>query len=193
MDKLAGYTDQQLAVLVKENDADAFVELTARYMGVIRIKAASLHAVPLDADDLCQEGLLGLFGAARSYRPDFGTSFRTYAGICIENRMVSACRVAAGRKNLPLNNFVSLSADQNLESFVTTDQVANPETLLIDRESVENVRRRINQSLSKMEQQVLLLYLGGRSYEEISVELNISVKAVDNAIQRVRRKLKRPF
>lgn len=189
-------SDQQVAELVNEGDTDAFVELTARYMGLIRAKAASFRAIPLEAEDLYQEGLMGLLHAAHSYRADGSASFKTYAGICIYHQMVTACRSAFSRKNLPLHNFVSFHDAEQEETWnfpLVSDQIANPETLLIDRENLEGLRARINQSLSKMEQRVLFLYLNGCTYQEIAQKQSISVKAVDNAIQRVRKKLKNPF
>ena len=135
---------------------------------------------------------MGLLSAALTFKEDGSASFKTYAGVCIANRIITAYRSAASQKNLPLNNFVSLNDDVSGLRF-TSDQVINPETLLIDRENLQIVKSRIEQTLSKMEQQVLSLYLGGCSYQEISARLNISVKAADNAIQRIRRKLKKPF
>lgn len=104
--RMESYPDQQLAALVRDGDPDAFLELTSRYMTLIRAKAAPFHGTMLEADDLCQEGLLGLLDAVRSFREDGGASFRTYAGTCITNRIINGLPVAAGRKNLPLNNFV---------------------------------------------------------------------------------------
>lgn len=191
-DDLAGLTDLELVSLVKENNAEAFVELTSRYLNLIRAKAAPFHTTAMDADDLCQEGLMGLLSAALTFEEKGPASFKTYAGVCISNRIITAYRTAASQKNLPLNNFVSLNDDVSGLHF-TSDQVINPETLLIDRENLQIVKSRIERTLSKMEQQVLSLYLGGCSYQEIAARLNISVKAADNAIQRIRRKLKKPF
>lgn len=140
---------------------------------------------------LCQEGLLGLFSAARSYNPNKDASFKTYAGICIQNRMVATYRACARKKNIPLGQLVSLNDEEasQLNIHGTSQALSNPETLLIDRENLEMVHQRIRQSLSKLEQQVLFLYLSGQSYSEIAAKLAIPAKSVDNAIQRVRRKL----
>ncbi len=195
-DQLPELSDQQVAELVNEGNMDAFVELTARYIGLIRGKASAFRGVPIDAEDLYQEGLLGLLHAAHSYRSSGSASFKTYAGVCIYHQMVTACRSALSRKNLPLHNFVSFhDAEQNdcWTTSLMSDQIANPETLLIDRENLEGLRARINQSLSKMEQEVLFLYLNGCTYQEIAQKQVVTVKAVDNAIQRVRKKLKNPF
>lgn len=195
LNEMSGYTDDQLVSLVGNGNADAFVELTGRYLSLIRAKAAPFRSSMLETDDLCQEGLLGLFSAARSYQSGGKASFRTYAGVCITNRIITAYRTAAGHKNFPLNNSLSLNdnPDLDLDVRLPLDLVANPETLLIDRENLEIVKKHIKQTLSKMEQQVLFLYLSGYSYAEISANLHITVKAADNAIQRVRRKLAEPF
>ena len=176
-EQMENYTDNQLVSFIQKGNSDAFVELTARYLSFIRAKAHPFRSSVLEADDLCQEGLLGLFSAARSYNPNKDASFKTYAGICIQNRIVAAYRACARKKNIPLGQLVSLN-----------DEEAS-ETLLIDRENLEMVHQRIRQSLSKLEQQVLFLYLSGQSYSEIAAKLAIPAKSVDNAIQRVRRKL----
>lgn len=195
--EMSGFSDAQVIALVNRENTDAFIELAARYMSLIRAKAAALRTGSLlEPEDLYQEGLMGLLSAAHSYRESGSASFRTYAGICIYNQMVTACRSAASRKNLPLHNFVSLQdAEQNqsVEAAFVSDQAANPETLLIDRESLEGLKARIHQTLSKMEQEVLFLYLNNCTYHEIADRLSLPAKSVDNAIQRVRRKLKEPF
>lgn len=189
--KMADYTDSQLANLVSLGNADAFVELTTRYMSLIRVKSAPFRSTMLECDDLCQEGLLGLLSAARTYDSDGKAGFKTYAGVCINNRIIMAYRAAASRKNLPLINFVSLSDDSS--NMDVSDSSSNPEAVFMDRESVETMRQRIQQNLSAMEQQVLTLYLGGCSYHEIAAKLRVTSKAADNALQRVRVKLKHVF
>lgn len=189
--QMANFTDGQLASLVSNNDSSAFVELTARYLPLVKAKAARFRSTMLETDDLCQEGLMGLLNAARTYDSAGGASFKTYAGVCITNRMIMACRTAANQKNLPLNNFISLS-DHDTELDVS-DNTTNPETVLIDSESLELMRQRMEQMLSQMELRVLMLYLDGCSYSEISSKLSITSKAADNALQRVRLKLKKLF
>nr|WP_319488372.1 sigma-70 family RNA polymerase sigma factor [uncultured Caproiciproducens sp.] len=186
--KMADYTDSQLACLVSSGNSDAFVELTGRYMSLIRVKAAPFRCTMLEADDLCQEGLLGLLSAARTYDSDGKAGFKTYAGVCINNRIIMAYRTAASRKNLPLNNFVSLS-DSGAQMDMT-DCTSDPEILLMDSESYKTMQLRMKELLSKLEQQVLMLYLGGCSYHDIAEKLNVTSKVVDNALQRVRLKLK---
>lgn len=186
--KMADYTDDQLVCLVKSGNSDAFVELTARFMSLIRVKASPFRCTMLEADDLCQEGLLGLLGAARSYDIKGKAGFRTYAGICINNRIIMAYRTASSQKNIPLNNSVSLS--DGCSQMDISDCTKDPETMLLNSESFKTIQQKIHTLLSKLEQQVLMLYLGGCSYQEIAAELRVSPKVVDNALQRVRLKLR---
>lgn len=188
--QLTDYSDARLADLVKEGSSDAFAELTARYMYIIRAKAASRHFAQLETDDLCQEGLLGLLSAARTYNQTGGAAFKTYAGVCIENRLIMAYRAAASRKNAPFSDFVSLSESVNSD-LITQDGSLDPETILTDSESANAMWERIKSALSNKELQVLKLYLGGCSYAEIAQTLSITEKASDNALQRVRMKLKK--
>ena len=190
-DQFADFTDSRLAGLVKEGNSDAFAELAARYMFLIRAKAAPFHSTQIETDDLCQEGLLGLLNAARTYDSANRASFRTYAGVCIANRVIMAYR-SASRKNKPLNDFVSLSEEETpelpLDSLEQGD--GDPEALLADRESMDLMWRKIEAELSSLELQVLQLYCSGYSYEEIAQTLSVTAKTADNALQRVRAKLK---
>lgn len=189
---LAGCSDGRLAELVKRGDSEAFAELTARYMSLVRDRVLPLRSGGAERDDLCQEGLVGLLNAARTYNPAQGASFRTYAGVCIAHRVIMAYRSAAGRKHDPLRNFVSLS-DAGADGFPAPDGGSDPEALLADRESFEAMCRKIEALLTPLELRVLRLYLGGASYGEIAGTLSVSPKAADNALQRVRLKLRRRF
>lgn len=187
--RLADFTDGQLAALVKDGDSDAFAELTARYISLIRYKAAPFHSAGLETDDLCQEGLVGLFNAARAYSPCGGAAFKTFAGTCIANRMIMAYRSALSRKNKPLSDFVSLSDDEHPELELQYGGW-DPETLLASSEGLDQMWDKIRSALSELELRVLQLYLGGYSYAEAAGKLSITPKAADNALQRARMKLK---
>lgn len=193
--RLTDNTDAQLALLVKSGDSEAFAELTARYMSLIRMKAAPFHSAQLETDDLCQEGLMGLLSAARSYEEGNRASFRTYAGVCISNRMIMAYRAALSRKNSPLCNFVSLSGDGDESRRLTTGPADgwDPETVLASSESISQMWKRIRSVLSEREYRVLRLYLSGFTYAEIARKLSVTPKAADNALQRARLKLKGRF
>lgn len=181
--------DGRLAELVKQGDSEAFAELTERYMSVIRTKVSPFSSGRAEREDLCQEGLLGLLNAARTYDPSGGASFRTYAGVCISNRVIMAYRSSAGKKHDPLSDFVSLSEDGAGELQVP-DASADPEALLTERDGFESVWRTISLLLTPLERNVLRLYLGGRSYGEIAKKLSVTPKAADNALQRARFKLR---
>ncbi len=187
-------TDEALSALVKEDSEAAFCELLARYLPFIRKKAGAYGWAGLEPDDLSQEASMGLLSAAKSYNPDAGASFRTYAAVCMERRLFSAYKIATRQKHIPLNQYVSLNdsaGGQNAGIDLPSDRMADPEELLIGREDLERMERRIEETLSGLEKNVLSYYLGGASYEEIARALHISEKAVDNALQRVRCKLRK--
>lgn len=189
--KFSGLSDAELAELVKQGVSDAFAELTARYMSVIRAKAAVRRSTLLELDDLCQEGLLGLLNAAKTYNPSGGASFKTYAEVCIGNRLVMAFRAAASRKNAPFANSVPLSGSENINGPSSMENVLDPEDMLLDSENVNDIWQHVKTALSKKEFAVFKLYLAGLSYAEIAEKLSLTAKAADNAMQRVRMKLKK--
>ena len=184
--------DETLAQRAKNGDDEALADLIERYTPLVCMRARAYARGVMDVDDVYQEGMIALLKAVRNYREDGGASFRTYAGVCITNRIIMAYRWAAGRKNFPLNNFVPLS-EEGASCGVFAGEEANPEKMLVEEEDLLLLKRFISRGLSKMERQVLMLYLGGYSYKEIADSLCITSKAADNALQRVRRKLKEPF
>lgn len=186
--EFSGCGDGQLAALIKSGDSEAFAELMERYIPAIRAKVSPFHADGIETDDLCQEGLLALLLAAKKFDPKNGASFRTYADVCISNRVIMAYRSAVGGKNRPLSNFVSLSGEDAPE--FPADCSADPEVLLDDRESSEIIRREMEEILTPMELRALKLYLGGCSYREIAKKMSVTEKAADNALQRARNKLR---
>lgn len=184
-------SDCFLAHLVQEENMDAFVEIVSRYMPLVRKIAAGFRSGLFEKDDLCQEGMLGLLYAARSY-DERKAAFQTYAGVCIRNRLVALCRQEAEYKNLPMKDFLSLSEEEGM-SVPSSDTAANPEAVVAENENLDSLKERITQALSKMEQQVLYLYLSGDDFEEIARKLGTEKKAVYNAIQRARGKLRQSF
>ncbi len=175
-------TDAELIALFRNGDQTAFQQLAVRYMFVIRRKSADLFDKGVEADDLLQEGFLALHSAVNTYNETSGASFGTYAGVCIRNRLVSAVRSAGLKKNnvctQPLSDDIPFPTDRE------------PENALIIKEDLDKLLQYIRNSLSPAELQVLSLYLDGKSYDEISAALGISRKSCDNAMQRVRRKLR---
>lgn len=186
--------ESELILRVQNGEGEAFAELASRYIPFIHRIANPYRSSLLEAEDLSQEGLLGLLQAAKTYRQEGAASFSTYAGICISNRIVSAYRKAFGKKNEPLRDFVSFDAEEELGWFsdhLSTSE--NPEALLINRENLDRLFKKIQESLTEKEHQVLSRYAAGFSYQEISEQMGISVKSVGNAMQRARKKLRQLF
>ncbi len=151
-----------------------------------------------DREDIIQEGMIGLYKAIRDYREDKQSSFRAFAELCITRQMITAIKSATRQKHIPLNSYVSLNkpvyddgSDRTLIDMLSSTKSTNPEDLIIGREDYEAVESCIGEELSKFEKQVLLSYLLGKSYQQIGMELNRQPKAVDNALQRVKRKLEK--
>ncbi len=180
------YSDEKLAALARNGDADAISALIARFIPVIKSKVLFYKDGWPGHDDLFQEGMLGLLSAAKTFDPSREASFKTYASVCIGNRITSSIRGATGKKRIPENQFVSLED----EELPLTEPHLNPEEVVLDNEAVETIQAAFSKLLSPFEYKVLMLYLNGHSYEEIAVQLDSTAKSVDNALQRVRRKLK---
>ncbi len=182
---LSTISDAQLAVEVRDGNQAAFEEMTARYQGLISLVASRYSAAGFDHADFMQEGLLALLSACRSYKVDESkASFRTYAGVCISNRFLSVIRSAATKGTIPFDRIVPI---EDME--ISDSNQTNPETLIIEQESSRLLAKLIRDRLSELEMKVLRLYLHGRSYTEIAEKLSVSTKSVDNALQRIRKKL----
>lgn len=180
-------SDVQLAALVRQGQGEAFAELSARYLGLVRGKARLFEgAAAPEKEDLWQEGLLGLYVAAISFRQGGGASFPTYAGVCVYNRMASAVRRHASGGNRTLNESVPLEEDRPAPSR------ESPESLLELREDFRALCRKMNVALSPAEHRALKLYLGGCCREEAARQAGVSLRAYDNALYRAREKLRRP-
>ena len=192
---LDALSDEQLCVLSAGGDRSAEEVLIARYHRMVRAITRPYFLTGGDRDDLLQEGMVGLMVAVREFDPGKTASFRTFAEVCIRNRMFSALRAAAREKHSPLNQSISMETpffDSNSYASVSGHASSvNPEELLILRENAERDFVRINQQLSSLERKVLSLYLDGRTYGEIAEVLRKPVKSVENAVQRIRRKAAR--
>lgn len=181
------YSDAQLARLVRANASDAFAALSSRYLWLIRSKAAQFEGPSApERDDLLQEGFLGLYVAAVSYEESGGASFRTYAGVCVYNRMADAARKHGSAKNRLLNE--SLSLDSEAAAGMAAEN--GPEDFVELREHFQSLLRKADLALSPLERKALSLYLSGCERTEIPARSGMSLKAFDNAIYRVRNKLK---
>lgn len=186
---VSNFSDIRLVELFNSGCENAFTALSDRYFRLIRSITSRYSISGLEPEDLTQEALLGLFSAVKSYSSERGASFKTYAGLCINRRIISLLERSGGNKSKALNNYVSLY-DESFEQSVI-DEGVNPEEVFISREGMSFLKEQISCCLSEKEKRVLALYLAGESYVKISQMLEISPKAVDNALQRVRRKLKR--
>lgn len=180
-------TDAELVQLFSEGDELAFTLLTKRYFGLIRSIASNYRVSGLDADDLAQEGLLGFLGAAKTFKSDGGASFKTYASICVDRRICYLLRRSDTLKSKAMNDYVSVDD----ERFVDIQGGADPQDLYIGKEFIDLLRREIKACLSAKEYDVFMLYLAGERYDAIALQLAMSRKSVDNAMQRIRKKLKK--
>lgn len=185
-------SENELILHVQKDNGEAFVELASRYLPLIHRMAFPYRSSLSETEDLSQEGLLGLYFAARTYQQEGTASFSTYARACISNRIISAYRKAQGKRNKPLRDFVSLEESESGVDTLPASE-GDPEALLIDRENMDVLLCKVQKNLTKMEQKVLLYYASGFSYQEISDKMEISIKSVGNAMQRVRRKLRAAF
>jgi len=190
--------DEQLVTLIQENDREALEFLIQKYRSYVRMKARSYFLVGADHEDIVQEGMIGLYKAIRDFRTEKLTSFRAFADLCITRQIITAIKNATRQKHIPLNSYISLDkplfddeSDRTmLELFNDRDNdIANPEQMIINKEEFTGIEEKMEELLSELERKVLMLYLDGRTYSEIAEDLNRHVKSIDNALQRVKRKL----
>ena len=180
--------EEKLVLGAQKGDQLAFVALLTKYTPLIRLKASRFYKCGYDPEDFFQEGTLGLYNAVMTYNKNGGATFPTYAGICIDNRLVSAYKHASRKKHAPLENYLPLTS---LDSFVGTFTQSNPEERFIEREDLLDVEKLLLDLCSETERKILSLYLRGFTYKKISSMLGITEKSVDNALQRIKRRLKR--
>jgi len=192
--------DHYLVALAKEGRADAYDAIVRRYRGFVRLKASSYFLLGGEADDLIQEGLLGLYKAIRDYRTDRESSFRNFAELCITRQIITAVKTATRNKHTPLNQYVSFSqtpaaagdSDTTLDEILPGPTVFDPVNQVIASEELESLvscLSGVSGVLSDLESRVLSLYLDGHSYEATAERLECDTKTVDNALQRVKRKV----
>ena len=186
--------DETLAQRAKNGDDEALADLIERYTPLVCMRARAYARGVMDVDDVYQEGMIALLKAVRNYREDTAGSFRTFAAVCVNNKMLSAVTAHMRDKNAPMRSYLSLSGREIPEDLLAAvSPETDPEKLVIASEESAARNRRIENLSSPFERQVLRLYLSSYSYEEMSRQLGSSTKAVDNALQRVRRKLRNVF
>jgi RNA polymerase sporulation-specific sigma factor len=190
--------DLQLVVRARNGDDGALDHLIRRYTGFVRLKASSYFLAGGDSEDLVQEGLIGLYKAVRDFRHDKETSFRSFAELCVTRQIITAIKTATRFKHAPLNTYVSFShtpAGQDQEGECTLgdalpgSHVNDPAVCVISTEELQSLVFCLGSGLSKLEADALRLYLEGESYEDMAVVLGCDTKTIDNALQRVKRKI----
>jgi RNA polymerase sporulation-specific sigma factor len=196
MTQYASSTDEELITLLRNGDKLAEEALYARYKQIVRSKARTYFLIGADREDIIQEGMIGLYKAVCDFQFEKKASFRAFAELCITRQIITAIKSATRKKHMPLNTYVSLNrsffegeSDRPLIDVLSSAQISDPEDVYISRESYAAIADRIEHSLSKLEHDALGLYLQGYSYQQIADALKKSTKSVDNAIQRVKKKL----
>ena len=196
---LSQLTDEELCRLAQGPDGGAALEfLLNRYKNFVRSRARSYFLIGADHEDIVQEGMIGLYKAVRDFRPEKLASFRAFAELCVTRQIITAIKTATRQKHIPLNSYISLNkpifdeeSDRTLLDVISEGRITNPEELLIGQEDLSTIESRIGKMLSPLEWEVLLAYLDGRSYQEIAEDLGRHVKSIDNALQRVKRKMEK--
>ena len=189
-------TDEQIVVLAQETDGPALEYLLNKYKNFVRTKARSYFLIGADHEDIVQEGMIGLYKAIRDYKAEKLSSFRAFAELCVTRQIITAIKTATRQKHIPLNSYISLNkpiyeedSDRTLLDVITEEGMSNPEEMIIDREDLSLIEGKIGQMLSDLEKDVLVRYMEGKSYVEIASEMHRHVKSIDNALQRIKRKL----
>jgi RNA polymerase sporulation-specific sigma factor len=190
--------DEDIVELAQAGDDAAQEYLIHKYKNFVRAKARSYFLIGADREDIIQEGMIGLYKAIRDFRCDKLSSFRAFAELCITRQIITAIKTATRQKHIPLNSYVSLNkpiydedSDRTLLDVISGTKITDPEELIISQEEFGDIEEKMGEILSSLEWKVLMSYLEGKSYQEIAYELKRHVKSIDNALQRVKRKLER--
>ena len=185
------YSDDELICMFRSGDSSVGDYLMEKYKALVKKKARLYYLEGGDHEDLLQEGMLGLFKAIREYSPEKEASFMTFASLCINRHMLSAIEAAGRKKNMALNGAVSLDLMRESRSGAALGISPDPETIFMEQEAADELLEEIKKSLSPMENRVLELYLDGLDYREIAKRMEKSEKSIDNALQRIRGKVKK--
>ena len=190
--------DEELVITAKDGDKEALEYLINKYKNFVRAKARSYFLIGADKEDIVQEGMIGLYKSIRDFKNDKLSSFRAFAELCITRQIITAIKTATRQKHIPLNSYISLNkpiydeeSDRTLLDILTSVKITDPEELIINKEELCSIELKIGEMLSDLELEVLMSYLQGKSYQEIAVDLDRHVKSIDNALQRVKRKLEK--
>ena len=194
----SGLSDEEIVGLGRSGDKAATEHIMSEYKNLVRNRAKDYFLVGADRDDIVQEGMIGLFKAIRDFDNTKLSSFKTFAQMCIKRQIITAIKTATRQKHQPLNSYISLNkpsfnddmTEWSLLDTIAESEVLDPESMVISKESFVLTKNRIDEILSAFEIQVLHMYIEGKSYQDISKELNRPPKSIDNALQRIKRKIK---
>ena len=194
--EFATLSDEEMVELIHLGKPDVLDFLITKFQPVVRMKARTYFIIGGDREDIIQEGMIGLYKAIRDFRPDRLSSFKVFAELCITRQIITAIKTATRQKHIPLNTSISLDKpmydedqERTLLDIISGSTLDDPEDLIIHKENFLFMEEEMNKVLSGLEKEVLTLYLEGQSYREISKVLNRQVKSIDNALQRIKRKL----
>nr|WP_246599366.1 RNA polymerase sporulation sigma factor SigH [Clostridium lacusfryxellense] len=190
--------DEEVVIEAQNNNVRAQEYLINKYKNFVKAKAKSYFLIGADKEDIYQEGMIGLYKGIRDFKADRLSSFRAFAEICVTRQIITAIKTATRQKHIPLNTYISLNkpiydeeSDRTLLDVLSGAKITDPEELVISREEVISIQNEIGQVLSELEMEVLMSYLDGKSYQEIACDLDRHAKSIDNALQRVKRKLEK--
>ena len=190
--------DEEVVIEAQKRNTRAQEFLINKYKNFVKAKAKSYFLIGADKEDIYQEGMIGLYKAIRDFKADRLSSFRAFAEICVTRQIITAIKTATRQKHIPLNTYISLNkpiyddeSDRTLLDVLSGAKITDPEELVISREEVINIQNEIGEVLSELEMEVLMSYLDGKSYQEIACDLDRHAKSIDNALQRVKRKLEK--
>ena len=191
-------SEEQIVEEAKKGNKRAQEFIISKYENFVKAKAKSYFLIGADKEDIYQEGMIGLYKAIRDFNGEKSTSFRAFAELCITRQIITAIKTATRQKHIPLNTYISLNkpvseeeSDRTLLDIISSIRITDPEELIISQEQKEFIEEEINKVLSDLEIQVLQSYLEGKSYQEIACDLDRHSKSIDNALQRVKKKLEK--
>lgn len=191
-------SDEKIVAQAKSGDNRAQEYLISKYENFVKAKAKSYFLIGADKEDIYQEGMIGLYKAIRDFNPERSTSFKAFAEICVVRQIITAIKTATRQKHIPLNTYVSLNkpiyeeeSERTLLDVLAGIKITDPEELMISKEQMAYIEDKISKVLSGLELEVLTSYLDGKSYQEIASDLERHSKSIDNALQRVKRKLEK--
>jgi RNA polymerase sporulation-specific sigma factor len=191
-------SDEEVVIRAKKGNTNAQEYLINKYENFVKTKAKSYFLIGADKEDIYQEGMIGLYKSIRDFNPEKLTSFKAFAELCVTRQIITAIKTATRQKHIPLNTYVSLNkpiydedSDRTLLDVLAGLKITDPEELIISKEEMTHIEKEMGRVLSDLEMEVLMSYLDGKSYQEIACDLDRQAKSIDNALQRVKRKLEK--